>query len=213
MWWEWYAKKKAEIKNGMQRGVLLSLEKSIEIRNEIDSQEEKFEDMLKSKEQKNAELLVMHDNLKKLLEEKELRIRKLEQQFQKTTKDRSPSKEKTEAVSPANTWPFPTPEVEAKTAGEILLGMVKKPSGVKTLPLSEKKTRETEWDAEFNELNEKNPIFKILFDQAIEAAVNRTRDIDTDAKKVCLVHGLIEISDDGFMTMTEKGQYMAKKIV
>src|SRR4030067_2591020 len=24
-WWEWYAKKKAEIKNGMQRGILISL--------------------------------------------------------------------------------------------------------------------------------------------------------------------------------------------
>jgi len=118
MWWEWYAKKKAEIKNSMQRGVLISLEKSIQLRNEIDNQEAKFEEMLKSKEQKNAELLVMHDNLQKLLEENEQENRRLLQQLQDEAK-KKPTKTKNyvKNISPADTWPFPAPEITNEKTG------------------------------------------------------------------------------------------------
>jgi len=107
MWWEWYAKKKAEIKNSMQRGVLLSLEKSIEIRNEIENQEAKFEEMLKGKEQKSVELLILNDNLRKSLESKESEVEELQRQL----REKIIRKSSKINVSPKDTFPFPVPSV------------------------------------------------------------------------------------------------------
>lgn len=211
-WWEWYAKKKAEIKNSMQRGVLISLEKSMELRNEIDNQEVKFEEMLKGKEQKNAELLVMHDNLLKICEEKELEIKRLEQQLKKPVKSKS-LKEKHEDVGPENTWPFPSPKEENENIGGFVQDPMKKTNALKAITVSEKSIRESEWDEEFNKIVMSNSRFPQLFDEALVAAVNPREGVSNEAKKVCLVHGVIELSDTGKVKMTEKGQYLAKKIV
>lgn len=211
-WWEWYAKKKTEIKNSMQRGVLLSLEKSIALRNEIDSQEAKFEEMLKSKEQKNSELMVMHDNLQKLLEEKEQENRKLLQQLQDESKKKSTKiKNYVKKIGPAETWPFPAPEITSEKAEGSK--SAKNTVVVNGIPSTGRKEREAEWDAEYEEILKKNPSFPILFDEALDAAVTQSRLTDTNTKKVSLVHGVIELSDNGQVKMTEKGQYMAKKIV
>jgi len=212
MWWEWYAKKKAEIKNSMQRGVLLSLEKSIEIRNEIDNQEAKFEEMLKSKEQKNAELLVLHDNLQKMLEEKEQENIKLQQQLQDVAKKKS-FKEKKAAISPADTWPFPTPIKENESSGGIIQDAMEGIKETKSPSMTEKAIRESEWDAEFDNIVKKNPSFPRLFDEALTATVDPKRYVEPETKKVCLVHGVIELTEGGKVTLTEKGRYMAKKIV
>lgn len=212
MWWEWYAKKKAEIKNSMQRGVLLSLEKSIEIRNEIDNQEAKFEEMLKSKEQRNAELLVMHDNLQKMLTAKEQENMKLQQQLQDVAK-KKPLKEKSTAISPADTWPFPSPIIENKSSGGFIQDAIKNAEKKRTTPLSERALMEAEWDAEFDNIVAKNPKFPALFNEAMTSVVDTNRHLNSDIKKVCLAHGVIQLADNNKIKITEKGQYMAKKVV
>lgn len=203
-WWEWYAKKKADVKNSMQRGVLLSLEKSIELRNEIDSQEAKFEEMLKGKEQKNAELLVIHDNLKKVLKEKELEISNLQQQLKSFGKNRS-LKSKTAETTLKDVWPIRDPKL-------IRVDRVKKVDTVKA-PAAEKISKETEWDKEYEGIVSRNPQFPQLLDQALEASVDRYKHLNNSAKKACLIHGAIELDDGGEVKVTEKGKYMAKKIV
>lgn len=212
MWWEWYAKKKSEIKNSMQRGVLLSLEKSIELRNEIDNQEAKFEEMLKSKEQKNAELLVMHENLQKILEEKDRELEDLKRLNHELAKKKS-QKDKVVTVKPEDTFPFHSTnggfakEIDAVRSAALNAGVNK------AAPFPEKNIMEAAWDEEFKALDERNPNFRRLFDQAIEGAVTRNRGIDTEAKKISMVHGLMEQAPDGHLKMTEKGQYMAKKVL
>lgn len=213
MWWEWYAKQKTKIKNNMQRSVLISLEKSIELRNEIENQEEKFEEMLKSKEQRNTELLVINDNLQKSLSEKEEINNQLRKQLQDEVKKQTKKNNVSESVkkaSPENTFPFHTPN---STEPGSFIHKMRNANEISESPSSEKKL-EIEWDAEFDSIMKNNPYFADQFNEAIESIINNSgQEISPNTKKVCLIHGVIELTDEGRLIITAKGQYMARKIL
>jgi hypothetical protein len=205
MWWEWYAKQKTKIKNRMQSGILLTLEKSIALRNELDNQEGKFEEVLNGKEEKISELQIINENLKKSLEEKQQEIFSLRQDLKGNEKVKAKNKK----VTPVNTWPFPTLNT-TNGASEGFVQDAIKNSSKKASPMDI--GIEREWDGEYQELESKNPNFDAMFNNAL-TAIYSDHQIDPEDKKVLLVHGLIEKNDANELILTEKGKYIARKVV